>query len=448
MAKEPDRAAPEVPDLPAVGEHLDLIAEHVKHLGRVHDQLQQLLRAVLAISRELELPVVLRTIVVTAMELVGARYGALGVLDEKGESLAEFIPVGLNDEEYQDLSGVEQPHGRGLLGMLIRHPEPLRVEDIPSHPESVGFPPRHMPLRTLLGVAISVHDRVYGNLYLSERQDGQPFDEADETVVKALAGAAGIAVENARLLERERRNAEWFQRMLLPTLPDLSPYSAAAVYRPARGRQARQGHVGGDWYDAVPLPGGTVGLVIGDVIGHDLLSAAVMAEVRNMLRALLFAHREPPSAVLAELDRAMAVLTEAPLTTATLALVRPAEDGWLLTWSSAGHPPPLVLPAEGEPFYPPTEPGVPLGVNQHVMRPDQQLPLAAGSGVVLFTDGLVEHHARPLDVGLSRLASLAAAHTRAELDTLCHILAEQRPSDGHDDLALLSLRLPHHPPPA
>ncbi|RKN45955.1 GAF domain-containing protein [Streptomyces hoynatensis] len=410
--------------------------------------MQGLLRAVLAISRELKLPVVLRNIIVTAMELVGARYGALGVLDEKGEGLAEFIPVGLNDEEYQDLSGVELPHGRGLLGSLIRHPEPLRVDDIPSHPDSVGFPPRHMPLRTLLGVAISVRGRVYGNLYLSERQDGRPFDEEDETIVKALAGAAGIAVENARLLERERRNAEWFQRMLLPTLPDLSPFGAAAVYRPAQGREARQGHVGGDWYDAVPLPGGAVGLVIGDVIGHDLLSAAVMSELRNMLRALLFAYREPPSAVLTELDRAMAVLTEAPLTTATLALVQPAEDGWLLRWSSAGHPPPLVLPAGGEPFYPRTDPGVPLGVNHHVARPDQQLRLSAGTSLLLFTDGLVEHHQRPLDAGLSRLASLAAAHADDDLDALCRTLAEQRPSDGHDDLALVSLRLPHHPQPA
>ncbi|WP_157865133.1 GAF domain-containing protein, partial [Streptomyces prasinopilosus] len=192
-----------------------------------------LLGAVLSISRELELPVVLRRIVSTAMELVDARYGALGVLNDDGTALEDFIPLGLSTTEYEDLAGSEFPHGRGLLGHLIHHPEPLRVKDLPHHPDSVGFPSGHPPMRTLLGVAISVRGRIYGNLYLCDRHDGEPFDDQDEDVVTALAGAAGIAIENARLFDRTRASAERFQRMLLPTLPDLEPFAAAAVYRPA-----------------------------------------------------------------------------------------------------------------------------------------------------------------------------------------------------------------------
>ncbi len=160
-------------------------------LARAQRSLQGLLQAVLGITGELELPAVLRRIVRTAMDLVGARYGALGVLDEERTFLTEFVPLGLNSQELADLSGVELPRGSGLLGHLIRHPEPLRVEHIAAHPESAGFPAGHPPMRTLLGVAISVRGRVYGNLYLSDRQDGKPFDEHDEGVILALAGTAG-----------------------------------------------------------------------------------------------------------------------------------------------------------------------------------------------------------------------------------------------------------------
>ncbi len=149
----------------------------------------------------------LRRIVTTAMDLVGARYGALGVLHESGEYLKEFITAGLNEEERAALAGIPFPHGRGVLGLLIQDPEPLRVENIPGHPSSAGFPPGHPPMRTLLGVAISVRGEIYGDLYLSERYDSRPFDREDEDVVVALAGAAGIAIENAALVRPTTRSA-------------------------------------------------------------------------------------------------------------------------------------------------------------------------------------------------------------------------------------------------
>ncbi|MFF5808949.1 GAF domain-containing protein [Streptomyces sp. NPDC012746] len=117
----------------------------------------------------------------------------------------------------------------------MHHPETLRVDSISAHPSSAGFPSGHPRLRTLLGVAISVRGEIYGDLYLSERRDGLPFDVHDENVVIALASAAGIAIEKVRLFERVRVGAEQFQRLLLPTLPDLRPFTAAADL-PARCR--------------------------------------------------------------------------------------------------------------------------------------------------------------------------------------------------------------------
>ncbi|MFI0711453.1 PP2C family protein-serine/threonine phosphatase [Streptomyces inhibens] len=440
MAKddeEPQR--PPVSDLGRLQEaELGDIAERLRELAATKDRLQGLLDAVLAISRELDLSSVLHRIVTTAMDLVGARYGALGVLHESGEFLEEFIAVGLTEQERDDLAEVEFPHGRGVLGYLIRHPESLRVEDIRSHPASAGFPPGHPRMRTLLGVAISVRGEIYGDLYLSERHDGRPFDGADEEVVVALAGAAGIAIENARLFGQIRDSAETFQRLLLPTLPDVRPFTAAAIYRPA----AEPNRLGGDWYDAVILPDGAVGVVIGDVVGHDLHAAAAMAQTRSMLRALLYDRRTPPSSILTQLDHTLHATTLNPITTALLARIEPRDDGWSLHWSTAGHLPPLLITADQRAEYLRADPGIPLGINTAHARPDHSRPLPAGATLIFFTDGLVEHPAHAIDEGLDALAAVATTHADQPLQDFVQTLADHHPSDGHDDMAILALRTP------
>jgi serine phosphatase RsbU (regulator of sigma subunit) len=170
--------------------------------------------------------------------------------------------------------------------------------------------------------------------------------------------------------------------------------------------------------------------------------AAAMAQVRNMLRALLYDRRTPPSLVLDRLDDTLHSITEAPVTTACLARIEPDGDGWRLHWSTAGHMPPLVIGADSRTRYLQAEPGVPLGVDTRLPRPDHTHPLAPGDTVLLFTDGLVEHPARPLDAGLDTLAATAAAHVGLPLDALCRALADNNPGDGHDDLALLAVRIP------
>lgn len=417
---------------------LSRIDEQLRALAAAKDRVQGLLDAVVAITREVELPAVLHRIVTTAMDLVGARYGALGVLDESGEYLAQFLAVGLSEQEHAALAETGFPRGLGVLGHLIRHPEPVRIGDISAHPSSVGFPPGHPDMRTLLGVAVSVRGEIYGDLYLSERRDGQPFDTQDEGIVVALAAAAGIAIENVRLLEQVRAGSEQFQRRLLPTLPDIRPFDAAAIYRPA----AEPHHLGGDWYDAVPLPDGAVAVVIGDVVGHDLHAAASMASTRHMLRALLFTLRTPPSEVLAQLDRTMEAITDNPVTTTTLARIEPAGAGWRLHWSTAGHVPPLLITPDGRAEYLVREPGLPLNVDTGQPRPDHTHPLPPAATVVFFTDGLVEHPDRPIDESLAALAALATANAALPLPDFVRVLADHHPSDGHDDMAILALRTP------
>ncbi|MEU9112268.1 GAF domain-containing SpoIIE family protein phosphatase [Streptomyces sp. NPDC048483] len=416
----------------------DRVTEQLHSLAEAHERLQELLDAVLAISRELELPVVLRKIVATAMDLVGARYGALGVLDEERTGLSAFITVGMTERELANMAGVGQPRGRGLLGHLIHHPEPLRADDIPSHPHAVGFPPGHPPMRTLLGVAISVRGEIYGDLYLADRRDGQPFDTEDEAVVLALAGAAGVAIDKARLFDQVRAGAEQFQRLLLPHLPDLRPFTAAAIYRPA----TTPGLLGGDWYDAVLLPDHACAIVVGDVVGHDMQAAAAMAQTRNMLRALLYDRCSPPSAVLTQLDRTLHAITDDPVATACLARIEPGEDAWTLRWSSAGHLPPLLITPDGRTEYLDAEPGLPLGVDAAQPRPDHTHSVPVGATVIFFTDGLVEHPDHPIDTSLSTLAATAIAHAELPLDELCQTLADHHPGDGHDDIAILAVRTP------
>lgn len=443
MAREKEGKKPRQPHLPdlqvRLRAELGRIDEQLRSLLDAMDRLQGLLDAVVAITREVELPAVLDRIVTTAMDLVGARYGALGVLDDSGQHLMRFITAGLSERERADLADTELPRGLGVLGHLIRHPAPLRVDDIPAHPSSVGYPPGHPHLVTLLGVAITVRGEIYGDLYLSERHDGLPFDTHDENVLIALASAAGIAIENVRLFEQVRVGAEQFQRLLLPTLPDLRPFTAAAIYRPA----AEPSQLGGDWYDAVPLPDDVVAVVIGDVVGHDLRAAAAMASTRNMLRALLFERGNTPGGVLSRLDRTLQAITNNPVTTTTLARIEPEGAGWRLRWSTAGHVPPLLVIPQHPAQYLFAEPGLPLGVDPEQPRPDHSRLLPTDATVVFFTDGLVEDPVRSIDESLAALAALATGYAGLPLQEFVQALADHHPSDGHDDMAILAVRTPH-----
>ena len=202
------------PGRPELLPHLqldELLAELQARLQAVpaaRDRMRALLEAVVAIGSGLDLESTLRRIVETAVDLVDATYGALGVIGE-GKRLAEFIPVGLSQEEIGRVH--HWPEGRGLLGLLIEDPRPLRLADICEHPASSGFPDGHPPMRSFLGVPVRVRDEVFGNLYLTNKRGGGEFTEDDEAVLVALGAAAGVAVENARLYEAARLQQRWIQ---------------------------------------------------------------------------------------------------------------------------------------------------------------------------------------------------------------------------------------------
>lgn len=165
-------------------------------------RLRSLLDAVLFLGSELRVPIVLRRIVEAALELVGARYGALGVLDERRESLSEFITVGISKDQIAKIGSL--PRGHGILGLLIIEPKPLRLQNLNEHPERYGFPPEHPPMTSFLGVPILARGEVFGNLYLTDKITGEAFTDDDEELIIALATAAGVAIENARLHARAR----------------------------------------------------------------------------------------------------------------------------------------------------------------------------------------------------------------------------------------------------
>jgi signal transduction histidine kinase len=205
----------------------DLLAELQVRLQAVldtRDRAHALIEAVVAVGSQLELEMVLRQIVEAAVTLVSARYGALGVVGE-ADRLTEFVPVGLDESQIAAID--HWPEGRGLLGKLITDPRPLRLSDIATHPDSAGFPEGHPPMRSFLGVPVRIRDEVYGNLYLTEKRGGGDFDEDDEALVVALAAAAGVAIENARLYAEARRQQQWLranaevtQRLLSGDEPD------------------------------------------------------------------------------------------------------------------------------------------------------------------------------------------------------------------------------------
>ncbi|MGH2985005.1 MAG: GAF domain-containing protein [Solirubrobacterales bacterium] len=170
-------------------------------------QYETLLGVARSLVSELDLEAVLRQVLTAARDLTGARYAALGILDEEKRELERFVHIGIEESTRQAIGNL--PRGRGILGELIRHPTPLRLGDVSSHPRSYGFPPNHPPMKSFLGVPVVLRGEAWGNLYLTEKADGGEFDDADESVIVLLSQWAAIAIENARLYRGlDRRGAD------------------------------------------------------------------------------------------------------------------------------------------------------------------------------------------------------------------------------------------------
>ncbi|MDI6105867.1 GAF domain-containing sensor histidine kinase [Actinoplanes sp. NEAU-A12] len=188
----------------------ELLQEMLDRVGEVmtsRERLRALLSAVVGIGTDLDLRSTLQRIVESACALVGARYGALGVIGNDRTELSDFITHGIDPQTHARIGDL--PHGRGVLGLLITEPRPVRLPDITRHPQSYGFPPNHPPMHSFLGVPVRTRDQIFGNLYLAEKQGAAEFSDDDEEIVVALAAAAGVAIDNARLFTLAQRRERW-----------------------------------------------------------------------------------------------------------------------------------------------------------------------------------------------------------------------------------------------
>jgi serine phosphatase RsbU (regulator of sigma subunit) len=330
--------------------------------------------------------------------------------------------------------------GQSLIGLFTM--PPLLAATAVGRRATIGYGVLALLAATLVGV--------YDEQYADGRLLAQSLRLVGITLATVLAvGACTLRVRRDATLARLRiesaanraalRTAETLQLSLLGRPPRVDWLATAVRYLPA-GRHAQ---VGGDWYDAFDLPHGTTVLVIGDVAGHDVAAAATMAQVRGMLRAIASSTGGSPAAVLSELDQVLADLGPPTLVTVAVATVDRRADGTAtVCWSNAGHPPPVLLCADGRVQLLDRAPERLLGVAPDVARSDHELTLHPGDTMLLYTDGLVERRTTTLDAGFAWLLGAVQARVAQPLDRLCDELLAELGGRVDDDVALLAVRLP------
>jgi serine phosphatase RsbU (regulator of sigma subunit)/anti-sigma regulatory factor (Ser/Thr protein kinase) len=361
-------------------------------------------------------------------EIIGSDTAAFLMLEPNGEYLRARAAKGIEEEVEQ---AVRIPLGKGFAGRIASERRAIFVEDV-DHADILNPILREKGIRSLLGVPLLIQGRVTGVMHVGSLVR-RVFTEEDRVLLQAAADRAALAIEQAALYE-QRRLAEALQRRLLPErLAGGMGLELASRYLPASGES-----LGGDWYDAFPLGGGRIALVVGDVVGHGLAAAAIMAQLRTALRAYAVDGHDPASTV-ERVNRLMWKLGPTAMTTLGYAVVDPANEALELV--NAGHPPPLVIGPDGEADYLPLQGGYALGASPLATYRCDRHPFPAGSTVVLYTDGLVERRGRSIDDGLDELREIARG--AEDLELLCTTVIERLvPEAALDDVAIAAARLP------
>jgi PAS domain S-box-containing protein len=323
--------------------------------------------------------------------------------------------------------------GEGFAGRVAARREPLLLQD--PEPSELPYPELEaLKIDSVIGLPLLAEGEVTGVLVVCAAAP-RHFSADDVSLLRLAADRVALAVDHARVYEREHRIAETLQRSLLPErLPQLPGLSVAARYLPA----ASEAEVGGDWYDVLPTPSGGVGLVMGDVAGKGLAAASMVGRLRSALRASAL-EGHTPARVVEQLNRLIWTEEEqSQMATLIYVVVDPVAEE--LRWVNAGHPPPLLLADGDAPQFLKGASSVPLGVLPFPEFEEASVRIDQGATVVLYTDGLVERPGEHLDEGLERLARIVN-DPPADPQELCDLVLRELVPDGGapDDVALLTL---------
>ena len=391
-------------------------------------------------------------VVSAGLTALGADGGAVAVRDDERNLVHLTITDSLGSHAQQDyarlpLDGELPASWAARTGQLVL---------LPDRQAGLAWSPAMARVYEATGrqawaaLPLRVGDRLLGSLTASWAGP-HPFVPEEVALLSAFAAQCAQALARLQVRQAEQQAAlaaremsEVLQRSLLTDPPQHDHLEIAVRYRPA-GRQVQ---VGGDWYDAFVTADGAICLVVGDVTGHDRVAAAVMGQIRNLLRGLAHTLGEPPALVMSSADRAMRDLQVGALATALLATVEQTAEqreagARTLRWTNAGHPPPLLVEPDGTSRLLTTDPDLLLGLDPETARADHSVELQPGSTVLLFTDGLIERRGVDIDDSLAWL--LAATDGRPDLtpDQLCDVLLGAVRDTAQDDIALLVVRV--HP---
>ncbi|MEA2308370.1 MAG: hypothetical protein QOI65_656 [Thermoleophilaceae bacterium] len=348
---------------------------------------------------------------------------AILLLDAEGEHLAVRAARGL---ERSIERGVRIPVGAGFAGRIVAERRPVFLPVV-DHTKVLNPVLLEVGIKSLLGVPLMVEGRVIGVLHVGTLTP-RAFTDEDTALLELAGDRIAVAIDRAR----QHGVARTLQSSLLPAaLPGVGGYDLAARYVPS----ADDAHVGGDWYDVLTLPGGRVGLVMGDVVSHGVRAAAAMGNLRTALRA--YAHDgSTAAAVMERLNGFIRSLEEREMATIAYAVLDTATGE--LAYTLAGHPPPLVIGADGEGRYLEGGRSGPVGVLTAARYEQAADVLLPGETLLLYTDGLVERRGEALEQGLDELKRIVGPDA-GRPDGLCERLVDERGSSA-DDVAVLAVR--------